>query len=107
MTTVSAALASNVTVYDYWTTLMAVPDDRATGLNRNINVTMYNTWVGQVNDVRMLGKTSVVWQEDGAISNSGQRTFWCGPDVYVLMVKIRSTGVLGNMKPRIGSANIS
>lgn len=63
---------------------------------REITIDMYNNSWGVTNDVRMLDRDGdVVWEEMGAIEADGVRTFWCGPDVRKIQVKVRRTSIFG------------
>jgi hypothetical protein len=77
------------------------------GLNKNVTIKCYNGSPLHTNDIIMYGKTgNLVWQENGAIKANGQRTFWCGSNVYRVAVKTRSTSILGYLIPPAGSFDV-
>ena len=94
MLTISVTAYAVYTSYNYgknWKTIAY----SSSGLNKSIQVTCYNT-TGHTNDVRMLDSNgNTVWYEEGAITYSGVRTFWCGSDVCT--VQIRNKGIIGNL----------
>ena len=91
--TVTAYAADNykgtITTSTSWKTLAT----STSGFNRN--VTVFNSsatldGLGPIRaDIRMLGRNgNVVWQENKACPGYGERTFWCGSDVYEIQIKL-------------------
>ncbi|MDO4987135.1 MAG: hypothetical protein Q4E46_02370 [Candidatus Saccharibacteria bacterium] len=83
---------NNVTIYEgVYTTVLTLPNNHA---GQNVRIDVYNNSIGFVNDVKMLDRYgNQVWQENGAISNSGSRTFWCGSDVSQIQVRVTRTSI--------------
>lgn len=93
----TAFATENMTVYTYYTDTVVF--GRHNG--REITIDMYNNSWGVTNDVRMLDRDGdVVWEEMAAIEADGVRTFWCGPDVRKLQVKVRRTSIFGYLFSR-------
>ena len=66
----------------------------SSGFNCNVYIECMNTaflpdtWTVSPTDIRMLGSNgNVVWEESGAVPGLGNRTFWCGSDVYTIQAK--------------------
>ena len=64
------------------------------GFNCNIyieclnNTFLPNSWTVSPTDIRMLGKRgNVIWSESGAVAGLGNRTFWCGKDIYKIQAR--------------------
>ena len=86
----TASANENVTVYTYYTDTVNMGHHNG----REITIAMYNNSWGVTNDVRMLDRNgNVVWEEMSAIGADGVRTFWCGPDVRKIQVKVRRTSI--------------
>ncbi len=66
-----------------------------TGFNCNVYIHCYNTTTSGLGvvpcDVRMPDRNgNVVWSENGAIPGLGERTFWCGSDVYTIKIRTQA-----------------
>lgn len=66
----------------------------SSGFNCNVYINCRNTaflpnsWTVSPTDIRMLGRNgNVVWEESGAVAGLGNRTFWCGSDVYTIQAR--------------------
>ncbi len=80
---------TGINVGTSWATIVTA----SPGINGNIKV---NT-VGYTRaDVRMLGSNgNELWYGEDAIAPVGERTFWCGSDVYTVQIRFHSgTGVV-------------
>lgn len=101
-----AYAASNYTLTTSYTTAA----QSTAGLGKYITIQCFNNpYEAQTNDVIMYDKYGkIVWQENGAIKQYGQRTFWCGKNVTVIKVKARVTGwtILGQISGHKGSFNV-
>lgn len=72
------------------------------GFNCNVYIKCMNgsilpgTWMVAPTDIRMLDQHgNVIWSESGAVAGQGDRTFWCGSDVYEIQAKCQyGLGVL-------------
>lgn len=94
MGTTLTAFATNeykgtVTTSTSWETLAT----SLTGFNCNVSVFNSSTGTDGIGilraDIRMLGKyDNVVWEESKACPGYGTRTFWCGPDVYTIQIRV-------------------
>lgn len=69
-------------------------DPRGRGINNIICIQPYNVF-GDKSDIQMIGPSgNVVWEEEGAILTGLSRTFWCGPDVVSISVRISNANCL-------------
>lgn len=76
-----------------WTTILAMDKDSERGFNRHVTIECEGSFA---TDVRMLGvNDDILWTGNRAIDSSGKRCFWCGPDVY--MIEIRLADNVGNI----------
>ena len=48
----------------------------------------------------------IKWQKNNAIAYSGQGSFWCGPNVAKVAVRVGYSNPLGFFSPRVGSINV-
>ena len=77
-------------------------DPRSRGIINTIWIQTYNAW-GDTSDIQMIGPSgNVVWEEEDAIYTGSSRTFWCGPDVVSIRVRISSASFFGNLQPKRG-----
>lgn len=84
-------LAYSLTTTTSWQTIAT----SSTGFNCNVFIKCMNTttsgWGVVPSDIRMLGKSgNVVWSENGAVPGQGNRTFWCGSDVYTIQIRTQA-----------------
>lgn len=81
--------------------------NRATGINANVEVQTYNIFGAHQTDIQMADANgNVVWEEAGAISPGGARTFWCGPEVVTIRARISCSNPLGYLQPRVGFCEV-
>jgi hypothetical protein len=67
----------------------------------------YNNNKHHFTDIIMYDKYgAVVWQKNNAIAYSGQGSFWCGPNVAKVAVRVGYSNPLGFFSPRVGSINV-
>ena len=66
-----------------------------TGFDCNVYIKCMNTgmigWQVSPTDIRMLDRNgNVVWSENGAVAGQGNRTFWCGSNVYKIQARTQT-----------------
>ena len=86
-----SSLANSLNTTTSWKTIAT----SNTGFSCNVFIKCMNTttsgWGVVPSDVRMLGKNgNVVWTENGAVPCQGDRTFWCGYDVYTIQIRTQA-----------------
>lgn len=99
VTTISVSAATSypynesrrLTTTTSWQTIAS----STTGFNCNVYIYNLNTGTSGLgiarSDVRMLGSNgTVVWEESGALPGAGDRTFWCGGDVYTIQIRTQT-----------------
>ena len=81
--------------------------NRATGINASVEVQTYNIFGAHQTDIQMADANgNIVWEEIGAISPGGARTFQCGPDVVTIRARISCSNPLGYLQPRVGFCEV-
>ena len=103
-TAFAATMANNITLGpDY---VIVVGNGNCS--NKSVTITCYNNSTYHHNDVRMKDSNgNIVWEEYGAIDYSGQRTFYCGSNVYSIEVRVGAKNIIGDLLfPKVGSCNV-
>ena len=94
----SATYKSGTVINTSWKTIAT----SSPGFNCNVYIKCMNTtflpnsWTVSPTDIRMLGKNGkVIWSESSAVPGQGNRTFWCGSDVYTILARCQTgTGTI-------------
>ena len=83
--------SDKLTITPTYKTIAYVDPARSTGFGAEIVILVVENTAISANDIRMLDRYgNEIWEEEGAISNAGIRSFECGTDVYTVQIKTQS-----------------